>query len=91
MSCNFSHRRDVASLCMLYEIVSNRAHPVCLSLPKTFVPARVARLSVSLNYRAFVPVKYRTDQYERWFMARMAGMWNNLDNTVFARVDLRAL
>ena len=56
MSCNLSHQRDVALLCMLYKIVGNRAHPVCSSLPETFVPARVTRLSVSLHDRAFVPV-----------------------------------
>ena len=82
VSCNLSHRRDVASLCKLYKIVGNWAHPVCLSLPEMFVPARVTRLSVSLHDRAFVPVRYRTDQYGRWFTDWVVGMWDTLDNTV---------
>ena len=85
---NLSHRRDVASLCMFYKIVSNRVHPICSSLPKTFVPAKVTRRSVSLHNRAVVPVRYRTDQYGRWFMARVVGMWNTLNNTVFVGVGL---
>ena len=82
--------REPASLCMLYKIVGNRAHPVYSYMPETFVPSRVTRLSVSLHDRAFVPVRYRTDQYGGWFIARVVGMWNALDNTVFARVGLCA-
>ena len=65
VSCNLNHWRDAASLCMLYKIVSNRAHPVCLTLLETFVPSRVTRLSVSLHDCAFVQVRYRTDQFGR--------------------------
>ena len=31
-----------------------------------------------------------TDQYGRWFTARVAAMWNTLKNTVFARVGFSA-
>ena len=68
----------------------NRAHSVCSSLPDTFVHAKVARISASLHDHAFVPVRYRADQNGGWFMARVVGLWNTLDNTVFVRVGLSA-
>ena len=46
VSCHLSHRRDVASLCMLYKIVGNRAHSVCSSIPETFVLATVTSIEI---------------------------------------------
>ena len=45
---------------------------------------------MSLHDRAFASVRYRIDQFGRWFTARVVGMWNTLDNAVFAGVGLSA-
>lgn len=88
VSCSLRHRRSVASLCMLYKIASNSTHPVHNVLPGPFIPRRFTRRTVQMHDRAFIPIRYRTEQFSRSFVPWVVDAWNSLDGSVFAGGDL---
>ena len=65
LNCNFSHRRSVAMLCMLYKIRCNPMHPLCGALPVPYVPVRVTRGTLIAHRYTYASPRCRTSQYRR--------------------------
>ena len=89
LEVDLGHRRKVSSLCMLYKILRNPNHPLNSELPNRFQPARATRYALSLNSRAFVPVRYRTNQFSRCFIPATTETWNMLPNAIVESLDLQ--
>ena len=83
LDCNLSHRRSIASLCMLFKIRSNSQHPLYSSLPPQFVPARVTRYALASHMFAYLSPFCRTSQYSRSFVPHSVSLWNSLGQSVF--------
>ena len=66
---DWSHRREVGWLSMLYKIYFNPTHPQRNSLPARFVPTRVMRRVEALQNHAFVVSCCRTEQCTRTLLS----------------------
>ena len=86
--CDISHRRSVAVLCMLYKIRCNPLHPLNITLPGPYVPARVTRGALVAHRYTYAPPRCRTLQYNRAFIPFSVSLWNYLANPVFDGVGL---
>ena len=86
--CNFSHRRSVAMLCMLYKIRHNSMHPLCGALPVPYVPVRVTCGTLIAHRYTYAPPRYRTSQYRMTFIPLSVSLWNDLVEPVFDGVGL---
>ena len=83
LTCDLSHRRSVAVLCMLYKIRCNPKHPLCGALPVPYVPVRVACGALIAHRYTFAPPRCRTLQYRRTFIFLSVSLWNDLVHLVF--------
>ena len=82
--CDLWHRRNVASLCMLFKIGHNAGHPLHPHLPRPMAPARALRHNVRRHRHQLTPINCRTGQYQRSFVPRTTNLWNGLGpNVVF--------
>ena len=88
LNCNFSHRRSVAVLCMLYKIRCNPMHPLCGALPVPYVPVRVTRGALIAHRYTYANPRCRTSQYRRTFIPLSVSLWNALVDPVFDGVGL---
>ena len=88
LSCNLSHRRSVAALCMLYKIRCNLMHPLCGALPVPYVPVRVTRGALIAHRYTYALPRCRTSQYRRTFILLSLSLWNYLVDPVFDGVKL---
>ena len=86
--CDFSHRRSVAVLCMLYKIRCSPVQPLNGALPGPYVPARVPRSVLVAHRYTYAPSSCRTLQYSRTFIPFSVSIWNDLANPVFDGVGL---
>ena len=75
LSCDFSHRRSVAVLCMLYKIRCDPKHPLCGAVPVPYVPVRVTRGALIAHRYTFAPPRCRTSQYHRTFISLSVSLW----------------
>ena len=66
--CDFSHRRSVAVLCMLYKIWCNPMHPLNGALHWPCVPVRVACGALVSNRYTYTPPSCSTSEYSRTFV-----------------------
>ena len=88
LSCNLSHRRSVAMLCMLYKIRCNPMHPLCGALPVPYVPVRVTRGTLIAHRYTYAPLRCRTLQYRRTFIPLSVSLSNDLVDPVLDGVGL---
>ena len=86
--CDLSHRRSVAVLCMLYKIRCNTKHPLCGTLPVTYVPVRVTPGALIAHRYTFALPRCRTSQYRRTFIPLSVSLWNDLVARLFDGVGL---
>ena len=84
LQCNLWHRRNVASLCMLYKIVKRSEHPVHFLLPSSFDPRRNTCCADAMHSRAFENVRWFTRQFSCSFVPACVKLWNALSEDVFA-------
>ena len=66
--CDIAHRRSVAVLCMLYEIMGNTKHPLYGALPVPYVPVRVARGALVAHRYTYASPRNKTSHYRRNFI-----------------------
>ena len=85
---DFSHRRSVAVLCILYKIRCNPVHPLNGALPGPYVPARVTRGVLVAHRYTHAQPSCRTLQYSRTFIPFSVSLWNDLASSVFDGVGL---
>ena len=88
LNCDFSHRRSVAVLCMLYKIRCNPKHPLCGALPVPYVPVRITRGALIAHRYTYAPPSCRTSQYRMTFIPLSVSLWNDLADLVFDGVGL---
>ena len=88
ISCVLDHRRDVASLCMIYKIRANSEHSVNQWMPPPFVPGRLTRGAVAAHEQSVSLWRAKTSQIARTFVPRVSRLWNGLTSAVFDDVDL---
>ena len=88
LTCDLSHRRSVAVLCMLIKIRCNPKHPLCGALPVPYVPVWVTRGALIAQLYTFAPPRCRTSQYRMTFIPLSVTLWNDLVNPVFDGVGL---
>ena len=88
LTCNLSHRRSVAMLCMLYKIRCNPKHPLCGALPVPYVPVWVTRGALIAHRYTFASPRCRTSQYRRTFILLSVSLWNDLVDPLFDGVGL---
>ena len=88
LTCDLSHRRSVAVLCMLYKIRCNPKHPLCGALLVPYVPVRVPRAALIAHQYTFGLPRCRTSQYCGTFIPLSVYLWNDLVDPVFDGVGL---
>ena len=75
LSCDVSHHRSVAVLCMLYKIRCNPMHPLCDALPVHYVPVRVTRGALIAHQYTYALPRCRISQYSRTFQYLSGMIW----------------
>ena len=86
--CDLWHRRDVAGLCMLYKVLHRDDHPLLSYVPPPYVVQRRTRFALERHSRCREEVRWRTSQFGRSFLPSVVGLWNSLDDEVFAGEDI---
>ena len=51
LTCDLEHRRQVASLCILFKILDRQNHGMSALMPGVFVPGRSTRLAANMHKR----------------------------------------
>ena len=88
IECDSAHRRSVAVLCILNQIMCNPLHPLNGALPLPYVPVRVMRGALVAHQYTYAPPRCSTSQYSRTFIPISVSLWNDLANPVFDGVGL---
>ena len=83
LNCDFSHRRSVAMLCMLYKIRCNPKDTLCGALPVPYVPVWVTHGALIAHWYTFAPLHCRTSQYRRTFILLSVFLWNDPVDPIF--------
>ena len=84
VSCDFWHRRKVASLNVFFKIDSLVDHPVRGLFPAQYVLRRATRGALVAHSRSFEMPRSRTVQFSRSFVLSCVRLWNGLQESVFA-------
>ena len=67
--CGISHRRSVATLCVLYKIRCNPTHSLNGAFPGPCVSVLIARSALVAHRYTYAPPRCRTSQYLRTFIS----------------------
>ena len=84
VSCDFWHRRKVASLSVFFKIDSLVDHPVRGLFPAQYVLRRPTCGALAAHSRSFEMPRSRTVQFSRSFVLSCVRLWNGLPESVFA-------
>ena len=91
ISCNLSHRRNVATLSMLFKILERPDHPIGSYMPAPNVARHHTRYAAGRHSRVLDSVRSRTNQFSRSFIPASVALWNSLTDEVFAGGDVHDL
>ena len=81
--CDRAHRRYVAVLCMLHEIMCNQMHPLYGAPPEPNVTVRVTTGPVMAYWYTYAPPRCKTSQYRRTFISLSVYVLNDIGDQVF--------
>ena len=88
--CCLGHRREVSTLCLLYEIYHRAGHPMH-GYQHHFFAARNTRAPAALCELVLVIPRCRTDQFIQLFLLVAGHLWNLLLSDVFSDGTLSSL